>query len=332
MRKNETSEGSLRYVRSEYPEKEDKQIIVNKMKLIDGKELTGIDVFSLVRGGYYFYFTIDGRSQEGIERYIKDYKETILPALRYRSNDEIPKEPGFCFENGFIANEHPEGGAERAILLFTLKDYPDVRITISSEVYFAPETPLIEGYRERIPKPLDGEDSVKKREVNGMEGDELLLSETMDGLTKYYYQWDSLGEVKNPLKPGISLEIETSMSVDGEPPVSTALTKEQVRALYETILKSIRLRPTETKPADAPQSRLPLGTRVASWQPCPQTGLWECDPPQVEGARRRLFQSGQRLPPVMVPVARSLWQRLRGQPAARAIDTVWTLVEDAPDV
>jgi hypothetical protein len=33
----------------------------------------------------------------------------------------------------------------------------------------------------------------------------------------------------------------------------------------------------------------------------------------------------------MLPLNRTLLERLRGQPAERAIDTVWTLVEYAPD-
>ncbi|MDR3087104.1 MAG: sel1 repeat family protein [Azoarcus sp.] len=77
-------------------------------------------------------------------------------------------------------------------------------------------------------------------------------------------------------------------------------------------------------------SRLPIGTQAASGQRCPQTGLWECGAPQAQ-VPRRFFQTGQTLPPAVLPITRTLWQRLCGHPTVRLEDSTWTLVEHTPD-
>ncbi|MDR3086338.1 MAG: hypothetical protein LBU45_00045 [Azoarcus sp.] len=341
LEKRKKGEGLFNYIRSEYPDDANKQLIVSSADLW-GDISYAIDAFTLnpehkPGSGYFFFFSGDSYDIEKLEKVISIY-HTILSSVRYRSEHEIPKEPGFCFKDGCVENDGETSQNEDAELQFRLKDYPDVWISVSSAVLWVEEKQLLERTRG-VKKFLEGKIKIfseKAREVNSMEGEESLVSfPAKDGTgDAHYFKWETLGELGNPLKPDVYLEIETGTTPDGEGTASS-LTAQQVLELYEAVLKSIRLRPTESKPADAKpvgeQSRLPLGTRVASWQPCPQAGLWECEPPQVEGARRRHFQSGQRLPPVTVPDARSLWQRLRGQPAKCAIDTVWTLVEDVPD-
>ncbi|MDR0633990.1 MAG: hypothetical protein LBF91_03325, partial [Azoarcus sp.] len=145
--------------------------------------------------------------------------------------------------NGFIAEEKYLGGKEMASLLFTLKDYPDISILISSEVLFVPEDLLIERHKKSNLEPWMREESVKKREFNGMPGSEVLLYGTKDGISTHYFKFESQGEVGNPLKPGIILQIKTGGPIAGEM-VSTAFTTKQVRELYEKVLTSIRPRPT----------------------------------------------------------------------------------------
>jgi hypothetical protein len=253
-RKNETGKRGFKLVRNEYPESVINQIIVSKADLY-GDILYLMDVFALRRPGYYFHFTAGPYDGERIEKIVAVYRDLVLPALRHRPEYEIPREPGFCFENGFIAVEGERGENESASLAFRLKDYPDVWIRIRSMVYFAPEKPLIERHRNANPPSFLHEDSVRQRSVNGMDGDEVLVSGRYEGNSFHNYEWETLGELKNPLKPSLALRIKTGEAVHGKP-VSTALDTEQVRKLYETVLKSIRFRPTgEAATANVPSSR-----------------------------------------------------------------------------
>jgi hypothetical protein len=214
---------------------------------------------------YYFHLTQNSFDEQRIESVIKNYRDKILPALRYRPDNEIPKEPGFCFENGFIALDGEQGRNEQASLYFDLKDYPDVRIKIRSEVRFVEAESLIE-LHDAVKGDMESwvqVDGVGKREVNGVQGEERLLSGTKDGITEYIYKWHTLGEIGNPLKPELTLSIEV-----GSPKSSASLTKEQVRALYETILESLRFRPVE---APKPEAKAPQ--QLATGDYCPKNGI-----------------------------------------------------------
>ncbi|MDR3086339.1 MAG: hypothetical protein LBU45_00050 [Azoarcus sp.] len=304
-----------------------------------GSTVYRLDTFKLDRG-IAFITSESPYSEKKIEKWI-NLVSAYIRNVRFRPHDEIPKEPGFCFPNGFVADGNGAEWMEMTNLAFRLRNHPDVRIRIESMLLPKKQPTLLErfnssNFEARFPGKLKIE-RVGKLSVNGIPGEEVLghfPSEDHAG-EAHNFIWEAPGETHSILKPYIQLGVTTGEGVPGVSAAASSIETREVLRIYDAIVKTIRLRPTEAKPADAKpvgeQSRLPLGTRVASWQPCPQAGLWECEPPQVEGARRRLFQTGQRLPPVTVPDARSLWQRLRGQPAKCAIDTVWTLVEDVPD-
>ena len=92
-------------------------------------------------------------------------------------------------------------------------------------------------------------------------------------------------------------------------------------------------RPLKQKKAEAPApakpvavATVPLGTVLLSGARCPQAGLWQCAAPNALGGDRRNFTVGETLPTVLVPVERSLIQKLRGTPRNQLAETIWTLV------
>ena len=92
-------------------------------------------------------------------------------------------------------------------------------------------------------------------------------------------------------------------------------------------------RPLKQKKAEAPApakpvavATVPLGTVLLSGARCPQAGLWQCAAPNALGGDRRNFTAGETLPTVLVPVERSLIQKLRGTPRNQLAETIWTLV------
>ncbi|TDR73337.1 hypothetical protein DFP86_11499 [Paludibacterium purpuratum] len=86
--------------------------------------------------------------------------------------------------------------------------------------------------------------------------------------------------------------------------------------------KTAAATPAPSKTSD----RLPLGSKVASGQPCPETGLWQCTHPQAT-PRQLSLMAGQTMPAVLVPNQRSVWQKLKGEPDQLAIDSEWELVQ-----
>jgi len=94
-------------------------------------------------------------------------------------------------------------------------------------------------------------------------------------------------------------------------------------------------RPLTPKKAEAPTPKpvktvaapaIPLGTTLTSGVRCPQSGLWQCSASNALGGDRRNFATGETLPTVLVPVNRSWFRKLKGDPDKRQTETVWTLV------
>ena len=85
-------------------------------------------------------------------------------------------------------------------------------------------------------------------------------------------------------------------------------------------------RPLPPKPQAAAPVQVPIGTQVASGQPCPRGGVWECEQETVIGERRLNIPRGEQMQEVMVPIKRTPWQILKGEPAVKAEKTVWTRV------
>jgi hypothetical protein len=250
---NEREDGTWRrryaYMRSEYPEGADKQIIVGTNDLY-GEIVYSIEAFAMspkhkVGSGYFFYLSGHPYDAEDLDSVLSTYR-TILESVRYRHEGEIPAEPGFCFENGFLASDGKTPLPEDANLVFTLKDYPDVWIRITSYLIWNPERSLLERVKPEIFEAiLPG--AVRfirrgKRDINGMNGEEVLLhvpSEDETG-TNYTYTWETMGGLDDPLKPTIQLKITAGENTDS----GSSLPAPQVRALYEAIIKTIRIRPT----------------------------------------------------------------------------------------
>ena len=69
-----------------------------------------------------------------------------------------------------------------------------------------------------------------------------------------------------------------------------------------------------------------LGTVLASGTRCPQSGFWQCTAAHALGGERRFVTAGETLPSVLVPVERTLFQKLKGGPQNQLSETAWTLV------
>jgi hypothetical protein len=237
------------YVRSEYPEDSDRQIIVSKREawghiayaadafILNPKDKPGL--------GYFFFLSGKAYGIEYFDEILARYR-TVLSNVRYRREEEFPAEPGFCFKDGFVANDGKTSQVEDADLHFHLKDYPDVSIILYTGVLFVEEKPLLERGSEAVKNLMAGKVkfiSEKNRKINGMAGQESLISAPVDNGPgeAHFFKWETLGELNNPLKPNISLEIETGKRNNG---AASSLTTAQAVALYEAILKSIRIRPT----------------------------------------------------------------------------------------
>ncbi|MDW5416655.1 T6SS immunity protein Tli4 family protein [Iodobacter sp. CM08] len=214
-----------------------------------GSTAYGIDTFKMLGMGYAATTSVRSLGAKHYQSILADY-EDYLKKIRYRQPKEIPNEPGFCISNGFVANKGKTSQAEGANLYFVLKNNPYVKIRIFSHVYFKQEQTLLEridssGVMKKFLSKVKY-NKQGKRIINGLNGEEALTTFPSDDETgiAHVFTWETLGEIGNPLLPSINLEIKTGDS-GGSGTFPSTLTQQETMALYETIVKSIRIRPTQ---------------------------------------------------------------------------------------
>jgi len=177
----------------------------------------------------------------------------FVQTVRFRSENEIPKEPGICLEHGFIANGEDMETTEEASIAFRLENNQDVLISIKSSYVYQEWPSLLEREREAAQKGglsrlLLGK--VKKirsgsRKINGMPGEESLVTYPSDDKTgmAHAFAWETSGELRNPDKPMIRLELYSGHKGSGNTGVSSMETSDLLK-LFDTIAGTIRIRPT----------------------------------------------------------------------------------------
>ncbi|MES2118288.1 MAG: T6SS immunity protein Tli4 family protein [Pseudomonadota bacterium] len=265
-----------------------------------------------------------------------EIETAIVARLRRRARDEIPTEPGFCIKDGFIADDGRTEHFEEAHMQINFLEWPDVWVSVFSQtvpkagdeslltrVYKVPETPLERAYIRTLRRG--------KREVNGFKGEELLdLLPTPDAIKQHYFHWEALGNVKDIFVPLLDLDLETATRPMKGPRPRPSLSDDQAIKLYDTILSTVRLRPTsapvKTKANEPPKK--PLGERAATGRTCPQTGWWKSEDEGVVAEwRRRHFNEGDVLPMARRRGQPNLWQKVKGEQPVDQFATVWRLEE-----
>ena len=253
--------------------------------------------------------------------------------------NQIPTEPGFCFERGIILDPPTQIQVESIVLHFKLKKYPDVvgNFFMGTNGDKLAETLLQRDAKNDINqryashfKPIfKGE-----RVINGIPGEEVSEKvKEMNGTSAHSFMWDARGKVNAPF---ISFDISTGYGQPGNP-LNSSLPDKAATELWKKISGSIRLRPTTpgktsdatdpNNPSPATANRLPLKSKVTSAVNCPQTGIWECaaDAPGIT-EHRRLMTAGQGMPyGVTQRPAKGLGGFL-GKVDDDTVEIIWTLV------
>lgn len=174
--------------------------------------------------------------------------QAILAGLRKRSTHEIPKEPGYCFEGGFIAN--PEWEIEEAGIDITIAGHPDAFVS----VWFYPlarsahSKPLLDrmgGVLQTLGQMATSVHVLRKgeRQVGPYRGQEFLASAPSSrGMRGHKFIWETEGDGTLDT-PALKIELTTGYRDKNGNPQQTRLTDEQAIKLWDDVLNSFRLRP-----------------------------------------------------------------------------------------
>lgn len=260
--------------------------------------------------------------------------DQIIANLRNRKPDEVPEKEGFCIENGIVLGTiNTEEKAESTVLFAGDPRHPDVVFALSSMSAVAggktllqrtADSPTRNEYRSRFQTIFEG-----RRSINGMPGEEISEAvRELKGSRGHTFMWESDSVKDDVLKPFISLELSTGRGRPGKP-VNSSLSDTEVRALWEKISNSLRLRPVlppvpEVAPIQQPPSSASAGT------PCPRSGWWSCaehaDGDEVVGGTTQYLAEGVRVPEATLLGPKKMFRR-RVQ-FERGTPTTWNFVKE----
>ncbi len=262
--------------------------------------------------------------------------QDTLTRLRPRTDEaDIPSDPGFCFNGGFIANDKWKN--EEVLAGFRFPQYPDVHFS----VHFFPlskdrhDKPLLDrmgGVLQGLGRLATSVHVLRKadRAIGPYQGQEYLATAPNSGEHRgHAFTWETQGE-GTLQTPFVTFEMSTGHPDDKGNPQPTKLSDEQAMKLWDSVISTFRLRPTSAPPAkvSAAPPLTPLGELAATGRACPQTGWWQSseDGQQVQGGARQFFRAGERLPHAVVLGEPSVWQKLKGEQPSYRVATVWKLV------
>ena len=272
-------------------------------------------------------------------------QEVILSSLR-KLETNPPTAKGFCVEQALIADDGTSKH-ENLNMRFRLKSHPDVVLDVATNrnTSTPPESllsrkPSVFSGLGLLGATLGGISTIKEgeRKIGEHPGEEWLLKAPNDqGQNAHLFTWEAPGLYRDPLHPQIRFDLQSGNFDGGLDPKPISMTDKQMLDLWEKILNSLRLRPTDEgkgSPGEKPSPRadsgnpVPLGELAQTGVACPQTGYWQCPDRDVHGSPR-LFQQGETMPTAVIQRDLSFIERIKGANAQINTNTVWRLVKYA---
>lgn len=226
--------------------------------------------------------------------------KTWTSNLRSREPLEIPTDPGFCINDGFIAGSAFQVEGFRIGVSFP--DHPGAQFLFRSSTG-AEENRLLErmgGFLMGVAKLAAGITTLKKgvRNIGQIQAEEYATAGSQDGQRLYSFTWESQGKDDSITEPNLAAQLgvlERNPDDQGKPPPPAFASDAEAVALWDAIVESIRLRPGAAGASSAgPEAS--GGMRAASDSPCPWPGVWKCDDSAFGG--EQTFMHGQILPRV----------------------------------
>ncbi|MGY0653068.1 T6SS immunity protein Tli4 family protein [Luteimonas sp. A537] len=196
-----------------------------------------------------YHLTGQGNATDRARSLASRYQKDLLTqSLRFRDPAEVPVEPGFCIDTGFIARS--KLNSEKVTADVRLNEYPSVTITFMSYVTGKPDAELLTrassippGYEEIAARMK----TLRRSQLDlGMaKGQELLIRGDGDGKTSYEFLWESQGRANSLEFPFLSLQLSTTAKSDADGEIINAPfeSDEQAIAVWEMLLGTLRLRP-----------------------------------------------------------------------------------------
>lgn len=189
--------------------------------------------------------------QEALENLVKLVHQFVA-----NPGNRIPTEPGFCLDQAYVRDPLRAAQGERAVMVAGLPSRPDIEIKFDTTAGTKPGKGLLEraaASHARAPLIISARFAKLRaapRTVGGLTGDELVEQVVEENFSIIYgFRWEVNGTEDDVFVPDVRLMMKTGSGDDG--PVPSSLSQPAALALWDRIISSIRIRPTQPPRAAA---------------------------------------------------------------------------------
>ncbi|WP_429204037.1 T6SS immunity protein Tli4 family protein [Massilia sp. UYP11] len=180
----------------------------------------------------------------------------LVHQLVANPGNRMPSEPGFCLDQAYVREPLKAVQGERIVMVAGLPSRPDIDIKFDTTAGTKPGRGLLEraaASHARAPMFVSARFTKLRaapRTIGGLTGDELVEQVLEENFSIIYgFRWEVDGSQDNVFVPEVHLMMKTGSGDDG--PVPSSLSQPAALALWDEIISSIRVRPTQPPKAGA---------------------------------------------------------------------------------
>ncbi|RQB77136.1 T6SS immunity protein Tli4 family protein [Pseudomonas aeruginosa] len=194
------------------------------------------------------------RGDISIDREVRgiEISTEIARNIRSRGPNEIPSEPGFCIDQAYIAGDSFQ--VERFGVGVTFPEHPGARFEFRSSTGSELNSLLerVDGFVQNMLATVAGVERLRKGKhpVGSLPGEEYLVAGSNKGQRAYTFMWEVQGKEESLIEPNLTagLAVLERSNENGKPPPPAFKSDKEALELWDTIVDSIRVRPTSSSP------------------------------------------------------------------------------------
>ncbi|MFV9464091.1 T6SS immunity protein Tli4 family protein [Pseudomonas aeruginosa] len=186
------------------------------------------------------------------EQHAVEISRALARNLRSRAPKEIPSEPGFCIDHAYIAGDSFQ--VERFGVGVTFPEHPGARFEFRSSTGAELNSLLerVDGFVQNMLSTFAGMETLRKGKhpVGSLPGEEYLVAGSNKGQRAYTFMWEVQGKEESLTEPNLTagLAVLERSNENGKPPPPAFKSDKEALELWDTIVDSIRVRPTSSSP------------------------------------------------------------------------------------
>ncbi|WNP34887.1 T6SS immunity protein Tli4 family protein [Enterobacter kobei] len=168
--------------------------------------------------------------------------QSLMARISGRDNDAIPTDPGSCITHAFIATDPTAREREDINIGLISNTFDNIRVAVSNDNFTREENTVLDRMGEiksNISRSRGGIERKGAFSVNGLQAQEFLATGLQEDNDEPRYQFEMyINEMTASYKtPGFML------TLDNQRMSPTSYSKEKIIAFWDTISRSVRVRP-----------------------------------------------------------------------------------------